>query len=144
MKIGLQFPSATVGRDVIAMRDFAQAAEALGYSHLIFNEHIVGASRAGAPPPDTEHHELMVLMSYLAGATSTIGLLTAVMVLPQRQTVVVARQAAELDLISGGRLRLGIAVGGRPEEYVATGTSYHDRGKRIEEQVRLMRDLWTK
>jgi probable F420-dependent oxidoreductase len=143
MKIGLQFPSSTVGRDPFAIRDFAQAAEGLDYSHLIFNEHIVEATPTGVPNHDAEHHEMMVLLSYIAGVTSTIGLLTAVLILPQRQTVVVAKQAAELDLVSGGRLRLGVGVGNRAEEYQATGADYHTRGKRMEEQVKLLRELWT-
>ena len=143
MKIGLQYPAATVGGDPVAMREFAQAAEELGYAHLTVNEHIVGVKPGSSEREhDREFHELLTMLAFLAGATSTIGLLTAVLVLPLRQAVVVAKQAAEVDVISGGRLRLGVGVGRTPREYEATGTDYRNRGRRIEEQVDLMRQLW--
>ena len=143
MRIGLQYPAATVGGDPVAMREFAQAAEELGYAHLTVFEHIVGVRPAsGEREHHAEYHELLTMLAFLAGATSTIGLLTAVLVLPLRQAVVVAKQAAEVDVVSGGRLRLGVGVGRTPREYEATGTDYHNRGKRIEEQIALMRKLW--
>ena len=144
MKIGLQYPAATVGADPSEMREFAQAAEGLGYAHLTVFEHIVGVRpQPGEREHHAEYHELLTMLSFLAGATSTIGLLTAVLVLPMRQAVVVAKQAAEVDFVSGGRLRLGIGVGRSPREYEATGADYHNRGRRIEEQLSLMRKLWT-
>jgi probable F420-dependent oxidoreductase len=144
MKIGLQFPASTVGGDPIAMRDFAQAAEGLGYTHLTFFEHILGTEPGSAEREHrAQYHELMVMLGYIAGVTRTIGLLTAVLVLPQRQAAVVAKQAAEVDIVSGGRLRLGVGVGSNAVEYQATGADFHTRGRRIEEQVALMRALWT-
>lgn len=148
MKIGLQFPSSTIGADPVAIRDFAQAAEGLGYNHLVVYEHILGTTPVARSPgqalheADTQYHETLVLMGYLAAVTSTIELLTAVVVLPMRQAVVVAKQATEVDILSGGRLRLGVGVGRNYFEYQATGTDYHTRGKRIEEQIDLMRALW--
>jgi len=144
MKIGLQFPAGTIGRDSVAIKEFAQAAEQLGYAHLTTFEHIVSI-----PPGDgerthhPEHHELLTLYAFLAGVTDKIGLLTAVLVLPLRQAVLVAKQAAEVDNLSNGRLRLGVSVGRVEREYDATGTDYHTRGKRFEEQIDLMRKLWT-
>jgi probable F420-dependent oxidoreductase len=144
LKIGLQFPAGTIGRDPVAIKEFAQAAEQLGYAHLTTFEHIVSI-----PPDDgerthhPEHHELLTFYAFLAGVTDKIGLLTAVLVLPLRQAVVVAKQAAEVDNLSNGRLRLGVSVGRVEREYDATGTDYHTRGKRFEEQIDLMRRLWT-
>ena len=126
------------------MRDFAQTAEGLGYDYLVFYEHILGTPPGVANRPlRGEYHESFTTMAYLAGVTDTIGFLTAVVVLPLRQTVIVAKQAAEVDILSGGRLRLGVGLGRVPEEYQAAGANYQDRGKRIEEQIALLRALWT-
>jgi probable F420-dependent oxidoreductase len=144
MKYGLQFPAGTIGSNPTAIKEWARAAESLGYAHLTTFEHIVSV------PPGTgerthraEHHELLTLYAFLAGVTDRIGLLTAVLVLPLRQAVVVAKQAAEIDTLSNGRLRLGVSVGRVEREYDATATDYHTRGKKFEEQIDLMRKLWT-
>ena len=144
MQYGLQFPAGTIGSDPSAIKEWAQTAEALGYAHLTTFEHIISV------PPDTgerthrtEHHELLTLYAFLAGVTERIGLLTAVVVLPLRQAVVVAKQAAEIDILSKGRLRLGVSVGRVQREYDATATNYHTRGRKFEEQIDLMRKLWT-
>ena len=144
MEYGLQFPAGTIGRDGAAIRDWARTAEGLGYSHLTTYEHFVSV-KPGASDREhrAEHHELLTLYSFIAGVTERIGLLTAVVVLPMRQTALVAKQAAEVDGLSGGRLRLGVSVGRTEREYEAAGMDYHTRGKRFEEQVELLRRLWT-
>ena len=134
------------------MRDFAQAAEELGYAHMICYDHVLGASAAAYDKerltgPYREHdmfHEPMVLFGYLAALTKRIVFTTGVIILPQRQTALVAKQAAEIDVLSGGRLRLGIGTGWNWVEYEALGIPFKDRGARQEEQVRLMRELWGK
>jgi probable F420-dependent oxidoreductase len=150
MKIGVQFPNETLGRDLLAIRDFAQVAEGLGYSHLLVYEHVLGVEHADRTPPlavpydeSTEFHEPMVLLGYLAAVTSSIGFATGVLVLPQRQTALVAKQAAEIDLLSGGRLRLGVGVGHNYVEYQCLGEDFATRGARQEEQIQLLRQLWT-
>ncbi len=152
MKYGVIFPQTEIGEDPVAVRDFAQAAEALGYSHLIAYDHVLGASAAAydakrlAGPYREEHlfHEPMVLFGYLAGVTKTIELVTGVLILPQRQTALVAKQAAEIDVLSGGRLRLGVGIGWNWVEYEALGVPFKQRGEREAEQIRLLRELWAK
>lgn len=149
MRYGVVFPQTEIGKDPSAIRDFAQAAEELGYHHLLAYDHVVGAnpaSRSGWRPPYTykdTFHEPFVLFGYLAGLTKRIELVTGVIILPQRQTVLVAKQAAALDVLSGGRLRLGIGIGWNPVEYEALGENFKNRGRRSEEQVDVMRKLWT-
>ena len=149
MQIGAVFPQNEMGEDPGAVRAFAQAAEDLGYDYLIFYDHVLGAdtrSRPGWAGPYSyadPFHEPLVTFGYLAAVTDRIGLVTAVIILPQRQTALVAKQAAEVDLLSGGRLRLGVGIGWNDVEYEALGENFHDRGKRSEEQVELMRALWT-
>ena len=117
MRYGVVFPQTEIGKDPSAIRDFAQAAEELGYHHLLAYDHVVGANPASRPgwrPPYTYKdmfHEPFVLFGYLAGLTKRIELVTDVIILPQRQTVLVAKQATALDVLSGGRLRLGIGIG---------------------------------
>ena len=149
MKLGVVFPQTEIGSDPLAISDYVQAAEELGYDHMLIYEHVLGA--------DPQHHqdlkepymledlfhEPFVLCGYLAAITSRLELVTAILVLGQRQTALVAKQAAEVDLLSGGRFRLGIGVGSNPVEYEALGQNFHDRGSRIEEQIVLMRSLWT-
>ncbi|MBE0608017.1 MAG: LLM class F420-dependent oxidoreductase [Dehalococcoidia bacterium] len=148
MEIGVAFPQAEIGNDPSAIRDFAQAAESLGYSHLFVADHVLGAHPDREPPlsgpytHETSFHEPFVLLAYLAGRTRQIGLVTGVLVLPQRQTALVAKQAAELDLLSGGRLRLGVGTGWNYVEYAALNQEFRTRGKRQEEQVQLLRQLW--
>jgi probable F420-dependent oxidoreductase len=149
VRIGAVFPQAEIGGDPVLCRDFAQTAEGLGYSHLLVFDHVLGAGRArrpdwrGAYDADDPFHEPFVLFGYLAGLTERIELVTGVLVLPQRQTALVAKQAAEVDVLSGGRLRLGVGVGWNDVEYMSLGADFHDRGRRIEEQIAVLRALWT-
>jgi probable F420-dependent oxidoreductase len=149
MRIGAIFPQTEIGSDPVAIRDYAQAAEEMGYQHILGYDHVVGASTANRPDwrgpytSDTLFHEPFVLFGYLAGLTSRIELTTGVIILPQRQTVLVAKQAAEVDVLSGGRLRLGVGIGWNPVEFEALNEDFHNRGVRIEEQVGVLRALWT-
>jgi probable F420-dependent oxidoreductase len=149
MKIGLVFPQTEIGNDPSAIRDYAQTAEELGFSHLLAYDHVLGANPdrpggwSGPYTHLTPFHEVFVLFSYLAGLTRKLGLVTGILILPQRQTALVAKQAASLDVLSGGRLRLGVGLGWNQVEYAALNEDFHNRGKRIEEQVVLLRHLWT-
>ena len=149
LTIGAVFPTTEIGSDPSAIRDWAQAAEALGYEHIITYDHVLGAVHADREPrllgPYTENdpfHEPFVLFGYLAGLTTKLGLTTGVIILPQRQTALVAKQAAALDVLSSGRLRLGVGTGWNWVEYDALGERFDDRGKRFDEQVDLLRRLW--
>ena len=152
MKIGVIFPQTEIGNDPIAIRDYAQAAESLGYNHLLVYDHVLGAhperfERLGFRPPytyQTPFHEPFVLFGYLAGLTNKLELVTGILVLPQRQTALVAKQAAEVDVLTGGQLRLGVGIGWNTVEFEALGESFRNRGRRVEEQVALLRELWTK
>jgi probable F420-dependent oxidoreductase len=150
VKIGAIFPTTEIGSDPAAIRDWAQAAEALGYSHAITYDHVLGALHAGREPklmgPYTERdafHEPFTLFAWLAAHTRTLELATGVLVLPQRQTALVAKQAVEVAILSGGRLRLGVGTGWNFVEYEALGVDYDSRGARLEEQVALLRRLWS-
>ena len=149
MRIGVVFPQTEIGVDPGVIRDYATAAEELGYQHILAYDHVLGANPASRPgwrPPYTHKspfHEPFVLFGYLAAVTKAIELVTGIIVLPQRQTALVAKQAAALDVLSGGRLRLGIGIGWNAVEYEALGANFKDRGARSEEQVQLMRRLWT-
>lgn len=148
MHIGLQFPTSEIGRDPGAIREFVQGVEALGFHHLTALEHVLGtASVRGqggrAYSPELPIHEPLVTFGFIAAVTSRIELVTSILVLPQRQTVLVARQAAEVDVLSGGRLRLGIGVGWNRDEYEGMGADFRTRGQRVEEQVEVLRLLWT-
>lgn len=150
MKIGATFPQAEIGSDPAVIRDWAQAAEDLGYEHILIYDHVLGAVREGREPPlrgvfdiSSTFHEPLVTFGYLAAVTSRIILATGVLVLPQRQAALVAKQAAEVDVLSGGRLRLGVGIGGNHVEYEALGAPLAGRGPRQEEQIALMRQLWT-
>lgn len=149
MQIGVVFPQTELGGDAGAARAYAEAVEGIGYRHLLVYDHVVGADpEVHAPwrgPYDvhTTFHEPFVLFGFLAGITSTIELVTGIIILPQRQTALVAKQAAEVDLLSGGRLRLGVGIGWNAVEYEALGKDFSDRGVRSEEQVGLLRRLWT-
>ena len=150
MKIGVVFPQMEIGNDVEHIRDFATGAEQAGFDFLAAYDHVAGHRPAdpiawqevGPYTDSTPFHEVLVLLSYLAGITSTLELVTEVLILPQRQTAVVAKQAAELHLLSGGRLRMGVGVGWNPEEYRALGVDFDDRGSRLVEQIHVLRDLW--
>ncbi|MDQ6739451.1 MAG: LLM class F420-dependent oxidoreductase [Actinomycetota bacterium] len=151
MLVGVVFPQTEIGTDVSAIRDYAQAAESLGYSHLLVYDHVLGASIQhrsdwqGAYPYTSENqfHEPFVLFGYLAALTQQLELVTGVIILPQRQTALVAKQVAEVDILSGGRVRLGVGIGWNPVEYEGLNEDFRNRGKRIEEQIVLLRELWS-
>lgn len=149
MRIGVVFPQTEIGADPNYIKDYAQAAEELGYSHILTYDHVIGAnpaSRPGWKPPYTHldiFHEPFVLFGYLAGVTKKIEFVTGIIILPQRQTVLAAKQAAALDVLSGGRLRFGIGIGWNPVEYEALGENFKNRGRRLEEQIEVLRKLWT-
>lgn len=148
MRIGVVFPQTEIGADPGALRAYAETVAGLGFTHLLAYDHVLGADpRVHAPwqrPYDvhTTFHEPMVLFGYLAAFTS-LELVTGIIILPQRQTALVAKQAAEVDLLTGGRFRLGVGLGWNAVEYEALGKDFTNRGRRIEEQVALMRRLWT-
>jgi len=150
MRLGVVFPQTEIGSDPAVIKDYAQTAEALGYSHILVYDHVIGAnlaSRPGWQPPYSHldsFHEPLVLFGYLAGLTRNIEFTTGIIILPQRQTVLVAKQAATVDVLSGGRLRFGIGIGWNPVEYEALGQDFKNRGQRSEEQVELLRQLWTR
>ena len=129
---------------------YARAAEDAGYEHLLVYDHVLGAERDrpggfnGPYDHETPFHEPFVLFGYLAAVTERLELVTGIVILPQRQTVLVAKQAAEVHLLTGGRLRLGVAVGWNAVEFEGLGENFHDRGSRIEEQIALLRALWAK
>jgi probable F420-dependent oxidoreductase len=154
MKIGVVFPQTEIGTDPLAIRDYAQAIEAAGFDYLVAYDHVLGSPNeryAGAnigysqvPYTDqSQFHEVFVLFGYLAAFTQRIELATGVLILPQRQTALVAKQAAAVDVLCGGRLRLGVGTGWNFVEYEALNEDFHTRGRRLEEQVELMRKLWT-
>ncbi len=149
MRIGLIYPQTEFGNNPAAIKDYAQTAEACGYNHILAYEHVLGANpdRPGGWSGTYTYHDAFLepfsLFSYLAGITQRIQFTTGVLVLPQRQTVLVAKQAATLDVLSGGRLRLGVGLGWNAVEYASLNQDFHTRGARISEQVELMRLLWT-
>jgi probable F420-dependent oxidoreductase len=148
VQIGVVFPQTEIGPDPGAVRRYAERAEELGFAHLLTYEHVLGADPAVRPgwsgPYDisSQFHEPFVLFGYLAAVTS-LELVTGVIIAPQRQTVLLAKQAAEVDLLTSGRLRLGVGIGWNPVEYEALGKSFADRGARLAGQIALMRRLWT-
>jgi len=149
VRIGVVFPQTELGGDAGAVRAYGQRVEELGFTHLLAYDHVVGADPAvhtgwnGPYDVRTTFHEPLVTFGFLAGITRTLELVTGVIILPQRQTALVAKQAAEVDLLSGGRLRLGVGIGWNAVEYEALGQDFGTRGKRSAEQVDLLRRLWT-
>ncbi len=149
MRVGVVFPQYEIGSDRAAIRDYVQAMEGLGYHHLTAFDHVVGANPASYPEIDFRYtyqnafHEVFVLFGFIAAATERLEMCSGILILPQRQTVLVAKQAAAIDVLSGGRLRLGVGNGWNPVEFVALGENFRNRGRRIEEQVELLRVLWT-
>jgi probable F420-dependent oxidoreductase len=146
MQIGVTFPQNEIGADPAVIRDYAQTVEGLGYRHLVAFDHVLGANPTHRPGwQGYTHldmfHEPFVLFGYLAALTQ-LEMVPAVIILPQRQTVLVAKQAAEVDVLTGGKLRLGIGVGWNPVEYEALGMDFRTRGSVVEEQIEVMRLLW--
>jgi probable F420-dependent oxidoreductase len=149
MRIGAVFPQTEIGGDPDVIREYVRAVEESGFDHLVIYDHVVGASVKNRPdwrgPYTSESlfHEPFVLFGYLAALTTRLELVTGVIILPQRQTVLVAKQAAEVDVLSGGRLRLGVGIGWNEVEFEALNEDFHTRGRRLEEQVEVLRALWT-
>jgi probable F420-dependent oxidoreductase len=147
VRVGVVFPQTEIGASPGAVAEFALAAEDIGYHHLVAYDHVLGAVPRGEGWLGYTHrdlfHEPFVLFGYLAAITRRIELVNGILVLPQRQAAVVAKQAAEVDVLSGGRLRLGVGVGWNDAEFEALGEDFRTRGARIEEQVAVLRALWT-
>ena len=148
MRLHAIFPQTEIGSDPAVIARFIRDVEALGLDGLVAYDHVLGAdpARSGWSGPytiESPFHEVMVLFSFAAAITARLELSTGVLILPQRQTALVAKQAAALDVLSGGRLRLGVGVGWNWVEFDALGMRFTDRGKRIEEQIALLRRLWT-
>jgi probable F420-dependent oxidoreductase len=149
VQVGVTFPQSEIGADPTIIRDYAQAAEDLGYEHLLAYDHVLGADPSNREgwrgyTHETMFHEPLTLFCYLAAITQHLELVSGVIVLPQRQTALVAKQAAEVDVLSSGRLRLGVGIGWNAVEYEALGEDFSTRGARIEEQIEVMRLLWTR
>jgi probable F420-dependent oxidoreductase len=148
VQIGVVFPQTEIGGDVGAVRAYAAAVEELGYAHILAYDHVVGADptvhQGWQGPYDVRStfHEPFVLFGFLAALTS-LELVTGILILPQRQTALVAKQSTEVDLLTGGKLRLGVGLGWNAVEYEALGRDFSDRGRRADEQVELLRRLWT-
>jgi probable F420-dependent oxidoreductase len=149
MRVGVTFPQSEIGTDPNVIRDYARAAEDLGYEHLLAYDHVLGADPSNREDwrgytHETMFHEPLTLFCYLAAITRRLEFVSGVIVLPQRQSALVAKQAAEVDVLSNGRLRLGVGIGWNAVEYEALGEEFGTRGARIEEQIELMRLLWTR
>jgi probable F420-dependent oxidoreductase len=150
MQIGVVYPQIELGGDPEAVRRIGRATEELGFDHLLAYDHVLGAVHEDRVPPlvgpYTERdpfHDPLVMFAHLAAVTERIGFVTGVLILPQRQTALVARQAADVDLLSGGRLRLGVGIGWNYVEYETLGQDFRTRGAREEEQIALLRQLWS-
>ena len=155
MRVGAVFSQADAGTDPVAIRQWARDVESAGFEHILAYDHILGASadKLGPGPfgsfphaPYTEQHtfhEILTLFSHLAAVTETVSFVTSVLVLPQRQTAVAAKQISTIDLLSGGRLRVAVGVGWNPAEYAGLGVDFSDRTAILEEQIAVMRRLWT-
>jgi probable F420-dependent oxidoreductase len=157
MRVGIKFPTRELGPDPGVIREWAAAAEEAGFDHIVVIDHVLGVDPVVRPDyaaafpggsssqPFTtadEFHELFVLLGYLAAVTD-LELATGILILPQRQTALVAKQAAEVDFLTGGRLRLAVGVGWNPVEFEALGEDFSTRGRKMEEQVGVLRALWT-
>jgi probable F420-dependent oxidoreductase len=150
VKNGVVFPQTEIGADPAGVRAYAQAVQQMGYEHLAAYDHVLGADASVRPgwtgtySSESLFHEPMVLFAHLAAVVPGLELVTSVIILPQRQTALVAKQAAEVDLLTGGRLRFGVGIGWNDVEYEGLGMNFRNRGRRFEEQIDLMRQLWTK
>ncbi len=148
MRLGVVFPQTEIGADRAGVRAYAEAVEELGYDHVMIYDHVLGADPAGHPgfsgpyTADSMFHEPLVLFGYLAAITPKLELVTGIIILPQRQTALVAKQAAEVDILTGGRFRFGVGQGWNEVEYEALGMEWKGRAARMEEQIELLRRLW--
>jgi probable F420-dependent oxidoreductase len=149
MQLGAVFSHGEIGAEVAGIRDWAQAIQDLGYDFAVVSDHVVGAEAAEHPELprvfgiDSRLHEPLALFAFLAGIAPRLGVLSSVIILPQRQATLVAKQAAEIDVLNGGRLRLGVGIGWNPLEFTALGMDFRNRARRFEEQIEVMRRLWT-
>ncbi|HJW89430.1 MAG TPA: LLM class F420-dependent oxidoreductase [Anaerolineales bacterium] len=149
LNLGVVYPQTEYPSDPSAIRDYAQTVEGIGYSHILAYDHVLGANPerpGGWRGPYTYQHpfqEPLVLFSYMSALTEKIGFTTGIIILPQRQTALVAKQAAVLDVLCGGRLRFGVGLGWNEVEFSVLGQEFHNRGRRIEEQIDVLRRLWT-
>ena len=149
MQIGAVLPQNELGTDVSVLRDYAQAVQDLGYDFLVASDHVVGAEAVDHPeqervqPLESVNHEPLSLFAFLAGVAPRLGFLPSVVILPQRQTVLAAKQAAEIDVLTQGRFRFGVGIGWNRVEYTALGLRFENRARRFEEQIEVMRRLWT-
>ena len=150
MRIGIHFPQAEIPHDYTVIRDYLQRAETLGFSHINTPDHVLQTRTPVADSPlaanyttEFPHHEVMTLLSFAAGVTESLELKTAILILPQRQAVLVAKQAAQLDVLSGGRLQLGVGLGWNDPEFVSLDMNFINRAHRMEEQIEVCRLLWT-
>ncbi len=150
MKIGIHFPQGEIGSDYRVIRDFVQTAEELGFNFVNVPDHVVQTRTPRGPLPLANnyttafpHHETMTTLAFIAGVTKTLRLKSAVIILPQRQAALAAKQAAQVDVLSGGRMQLGLGIGWNEPEYEALDMDFRNRGKRFEEQIDVCRRLWT-
>jgi probable F420-dependent oxidoreductase len=149
IRIGAVFPHFSLGTDIPAIRDFAHGIEAIGFDHIYVYDHVLGGDATDRPELHGRYtsrhpfHEVMTLFGFLAGITERLELVSGVVILPQRQTALVAKQAAEIALLSGDRFRLGVGIGWNPIEYEALGENFRNRGKRFEEQIALLRRFFS-
>ena len=148
MRIGAVFPQTEIGPNPGAVRAWAEAVEEMGYRHILAYDHVIGAGSDTRPgwrgyDSDDLFHEVFVLFGYLAAITRDVELVTGVLILPQRQTGLVAKQASEVDVLSGGRLRLGVGVGWNQVELEVLGEDFHNRGRRMDELIEVLKLLWT-
>lgn len=149
MRVGIFFPTLDIGSDFGGIRDYIETVEGLGFSHLLVPDHVLGAGLATRPDWSgpynytNQFHEPFTLFGFIAGVTKHLEMASGILILPQRQTALAAKQAAQIDVMSNGRLRLGVGLGWNTVEYESLGKNFHDRGKRMEEQIALLRALWS-
>jgi probable F420-dependent oxidoreductase len=148
LKVGVVFPTVEMSNDVSLIRDYLQTVEGLGFSHVLMLDHVLGIDPGEAPlagPYTYEHpfHEPLTFLAWAAGQTQRLELVTGILILAQRQTALAAKQATEIDILSGGRLRLGVGIGWNKPEYVGLGQDFGTRGKRFDAQIDLLHELWT-
>jgi probable F420-dependent oxidoreductase len=148
VKIGVTFPHFDFGADRNAIRQYVKTVVDCGYDYFLAYDHVLGADTTNRPgwsgyTKDNAFHEIFTLFAYVAALAPELELVSSVVILPQRQTALVAKQAAEIDILTAGNFRLGVGVGWNPVEYEALGEDFHTRGRREEEQISLLRELWT-